>query len=162
MDGRGLQPDNVARITDNSVNTCSEFVADTPLHTQMFEQAVCTADQMSVTLVGKGIKCESNIYVVGLKGADVGKALNRWKRCKPRWQTTTNESVDWCIYDCHYLGGCEQIMLLRWPTSLTDSSWSLCEITLHCNGEQREFSFSPSFSCCIILPVSSSECLSQT
>ena len=108
------------------------------------------------------MKCESNIYVVGLKGADVGKTQNTWKTCKPRWQTTTNESVDWCVYDCHCLGHCEQNMLLRRTKLMTNSSSSLCEIYQHCSGELRELSFFPSFSYSVTLSVYSPECLSQT
>ncbi len=134
----GLQPSDAARITDNSIDTCSDFATDSPQYTQMFLQSNCSKDQMSVTLVGQDMKCDSNIYVVGLKGADVGKTLNKWKICKLRWQTTTSESVDWCFYECHCDGGCEQIMLLRWPKSLTDNSWRLCEIYQHCKGQQPE------------------------
>ena len=121
-------------LNDNSTHTCSAFVAHKPQMTQIFKPAVCTTDQMSVTLVGEQMKCGQNVYVVGLKGADVGKPFNTWKTCKPRWQETLDSGVEWCNYDCSCTGGCEQVMVSRRPQALVDSSWILCDITQYCNG----------------------------
>ena len=124
----------MTKLEDNSISTCSRFVADGHQYTQIFQQTTCTTDRMSVTLVGQDMKCVDNMYVVGLTGSEVGKANNKWKTCRPRWQTTTDDNLDWCIYDCICTGDCEQVMALRWPKKLADSSWTLCDIFYHCNG----------------------------
>jgi len=141
IERHGLQPDNGTNLNDNSIATCSQFVTDGHQHTQIFQQTICTIDRMSVTLVGQDMKCVDNMYVAGLTGSDVGKAINKWKRCRPRRQTTTDDNLDWCIYECICTGNCEQVMALRWPKKLADSSWTLCDISYHCSGRISVFSF---------------------
>jgi len=96
---------------------------------------------MSVTLVGQHMRCIDNVYVVGLTGSDVGRRINSWKRCRPSWQTGTDDNADWCHYDCTCAGGCEQTMVLRWPKMLTDRSWTLCDISYYCTGKIPVFYF---------------------
>ena len=64
--------------------------------------------------------CSQSTYVVGLSGAEVGKANNKWKTCKQRWEITDNDNKDWCLYDCNCTAACEQVMGFRWPKSLCD------------------------------------------
>ena len=89
---------------------------------------------MSVTSVGQDMRCVDNMYVVGLTGSDVRKANNKEKTFKPIWQTTVDDNVDWCMYDCICPVGCEHVMALRWPNKLTESSWTPCDISYYSNG----------------------------
>ncbi|KAK2145809.1 hypothetical protein LSH36_656g01083 [Paralvinella palmiformis] len=130
----GLQPDNITNLNDDLIATCSRFATDKHQYTQIFKKVNCSNDRMSVTLIGQDMNCTDSIYVVGLTGSDAGKANNKWKTCLSRWQTTTDDNVDWCIYDCTCTGGCEELMVLRWPNILTSSSFTLCDISYHCNG----------------------------
>ena len=118
-------------LHDDSTHTCSVFVAVHHGHTQIFDQAVCATDQVSVTLVGKEMNCLQDIYLAGLTGSDVEKARNRWRAC----HTTTDNGVDWCSFHCQCSGRCEQVMVLRWPQTPAHSSWTLCDIYQHCNGK---------------------------
>ena len=96
----GLQPDDVTCLNDNSSYTCSVFLEKNRPYTQIFEQAVCDNEQMSVTLMGNQMNCDENIYVVGLTESDVGKSVNRWK-------TSSENHAELCNYDCHCTGRCE-------------------------------------------------------
>ncbi|KAK2159366.1 hypothetical protein LSH36_154g06026 [Paralvinella palmiformis] len=73
--------------------------------------------------------CCRNLYIVGLTRPDIGKLLNKWKTCTQTWQKTNDDNVEWCSYDCD----CEQVMLLRWPETISESSWTLCDISEQCN-----------------------------
>lgn len=137
VDEDGLTPDDVTRINDESTKTCSVFKAERPIFTQLFQTTSCTADHMSVTLVGRDMTCDGHLFVVGLTEADVGKSMNTWTTCRRVWHASSPESVDWCIYDCKCTKGCEQVMVLRWPETVNDSSWTLCDISTHCNGMTR-------------------------
>ena len=137
----GLQPDNITNLNDDLIATCSRFATDKHQYTQIFKKVNCSNDRMSVTLIGQDMNCTDSIYVVGLTGSDAGKANNKWKTCLSRWQTTTDDNVDWCIYDCTCTGGCEELMVLRWPNILTSSSFTLCDISYHCNGKILVFYF---------------------
>ena len=135
VDKRGLQIDDTKHISDNSTDTCATFLASKLQHTQVFKESYCNADRMAVTVVGRNMKCDEDLYVVGLTVTDVNKPLNRWKTCKHIWQATNDDNTEWCSYECDCSRGCEQVMLLRWPKTLSDSSWTLCDISEHCNGK---------------------------
>ena len=137
-EARGIQPDDVANLNDTSTLSCSKFVSDGTRYTQLFKQSYCNADHMSVTIVGLDMECEQDLYVVALSEDDVDKPLNRWKTCKVSWHTTSTDNKQWCSYDCECSRGCEQVMLLRWPKTPSASTWTLCDISEHCNG-MRQF-----------------------
>ena len=134
IEDRSIQPDDVTYLNDNSTFTCSNFVTNRQQYTQIFKESFCADDQMSVTVVGRQMTCDNGLYVVGLSPPDVGKPLNKWKRCQQTWHITTDDDIEWCSYDCHCSGQCEQTMLLRWPKTMTDNSWTLCDIIQHCGG----------------------------
>jgi len=130
----GLQPDDVIHLNDNSTSTCSNFVTNRQQYTQIFKDSFCADDQMSVTLVGRQMACDNGLYVVGLSPPDVGKPQNIWKRCQQTRHITTDSDTEWCSYDCHCSGRCVQTMVLKWPQTMTDTSWTLCDIIQHCGG----------------------------
>ena len=135
IERNGFQPDNIEYLRDNSIQTCTSFVAGNLQYTQLFKKTYCSADVMTVTLVGRDMKCGQDLSVVGLTAADVNKPFNRWKTCKQIWQATGDDGAEWCSYECDCSGGCKQVMLLRWPKMLSDYSWTLCDISEHCNGK---------------------------
>ncbi|KAK2159033.1 hypothetical protein LSH36_160g05008 [Paralvinella palmiformis] len=96
-------------------------------------EAYCDVKRMTVTIVGQDMGCGQNLYIVGLTQPDIGKPLNRWKTCNQTWQKTNDDNVEWCSYDCDCSGVCEQVMLLRWPVTISESSWTLCDISEQCN-----------------------------
>ena len=130
----GSHAEDIDMLRDSSPQTCSRFVSDKYQHTQLFKESYCNSDRMTVTVVGQDMGCGQDLYVVGLSAADVGKPLNRWKICKLTWNTTNADNMEWCSYDCDCSGGCEEVMLLRWPKPLSASTWTLCDISEHCNG----------------------------
>ncbi|KAK2140293.1 hypothetical protein LSH36_1399g00034 [Paralvinella palmiformis] len=138
IEERGLQPDDVTPLNDNSTRTCSTFASTRPRHTQIFAQSVCSTDKMSITLVGQRMKCDNDLYVAGLAGPDVGKPLNKWQSCQRRWENTTDDGVEWCSFNCDCINGCDQIMVLRWPKILADTSWNLCDIIQSCTASCPE------------------------
>lgn len=140
IEERGLQPDDVTPLNDNSTRTCSTFASTRRRHTQIFAQSVCSTDKMSITLVGQRMKCDNDLYVAGLAGSDVGKPLNKWQSCQRRWENTTDDGVEWCSFNCDCINGCDQIMVLRWPKILADTSWNLCDIIQSCTGKFYHFS----------------------
>jgi hypothetical protein len=131
----GVQPDEVKYLNDNFTETCSNFVTNRRQHTQLFKERYCDVNKMTVTVVGREMGCGQGLYLVGLTKPDVGKPLNRWKMCKLNMEATTEDKVEWCSYDCDCSGGCEQVMLLRWPNMALNTSWTLCDISEHCNGK---------------------------
>ena len=72
--------------------------------------------------------CGQNVYVVGLTVAGVNKSLNRWKACK-------QIGIEWGSYECHCSVGRKQVMLIEWPVTLTNLSWTLCDISEYCDGK---------------------------
>ncbi|KAK2143023.1 hypothetical protein LSH36_886g00038 [Paralvinella palmiformis] len=138
IERHGLQPDNGTNLNDNSIATCSQFVTDGHQHTQIFQQTICTIDRMSVTLVGQDMKCVDNMYVAGLTGSDVGKAINKWKRCRPRRQTTTDDNLDWCIYECICTGYCSnQSICYMYGKGSWDDGIEFCKL-IHPNARMIE------------------------
>ena len=135
VEKRGLQPDDVTYLNDNLTLTCSNFITNRQQYTQIFKESFCACDHMHVTVVGRHMACDNGLYVAGLSPPDVGKPLNKWKRCQKTYERyTTSNALEWCLYDCHCSGRCEQTMLLRWPKTMTDNSWTLCDIIQHCVG----------------------------
>ena len=129
VERNGLQPDNIEHLRDNSIQTCASFVAGKFQYTQLFKETYCSVDVMTVTLVGRDMKCGQDFYVVGLTAADVNKTFNRWKTCKQTWQATGEDGSEWCSYECRCSGECKQVMLLRWPKQTSEGSWTLCDIS---------------------------------
>ena len=105
-------------------------------YTQLFKESNCNEEEMTVTVIGRDMKCGQDLYVVGLTAADVNRSLNTWRTCKQLGQAITEDNTEWSSYECHCSGGCKQVMLLRWPKQISESSWTLCDITEQCYGKR--------------------------
>ena len=134
VDENGVQTSNITMMYDDSAMTCATFTASKIQQTKMYKTSSCSADTLTVTTVGRVLGCDRDLYVVGMTSPDAGARRDRWTKCAPKWQATDQYNAEWCSFNCHCTGGCQQVMVAKWPKTLADSSWSLCDIRLNCDG----------------------------
>ena len=139
VDGNGVQTSNITMLYDDSAMTCADFTASKIQQTKVYKTSSCPADTLTVTTVGQDLGCDRDLYVVWMTSPDAGARRDRWTKCAPTWQATDQYDAEWCSFNCHCTGGCQQVMVAKWPKTLADSSWSLCDIRLNCDGRVYDF-----------------------
>ncbi|KAK2162817.1 hypothetical protein LSH36_91g06029 [Paralvinella palmiformis] len=122
-------------MIDNVPDTCFTFkVSDNtevPKPTQFrIKPDEHIADYVNVTLVGTNLGCGHDLHVTPLSAAETGKWTGRWTTCSLR-ETSMYEDKELCSYDCHCPGICEEIQILKWPTTVSDGSWSVCHTCIN-------------------------------
>jgi hypothetical protein len=133
VDQQGIQPDDITKLHDDSSLTCATFTASKTQQTKIYEPSTCSAGQLTITVVGNNLDC-SRLYVVGMTTPGEGARRDRWAKCTLTWQTIDQNSAEWCSFACLCTGGCQQVMVAKWPKTMAESSWTLCAIRQNCVG----------------------------
>lgn len=127
-------PDNECYLTDNSIETCSMFNisidAPVPIRTKFRIQLPSYVEgRVNVSLIGTNIRCDNSFFVTPLSEAETERWTGHWTTCPLRGTSIIGEKES-CFYECRCSGGCEEIQIIRMPSSVVDSSWSLCDVSM--------------------------------
>jgi hypothetical protein len=123
-------PTNESSITDDSVETCSDFQTrdnDTLLHNTHLRivQGAGQVGDINVTITGGRLECRSNLYVTPLAIHQSHSWLGRWIRCT-LLETSMDENRERCTYFCTSPGYWREIQVLK----VDEYSWEICHINI--------------------------------
>ena len=121
-----IKPNDGNLITDGSKTTCAAFESDTEKYTKFrFPVQDVQAEWVNVTLRGTDLGCGRNLYVTPLSAAETETWLGLWTLCKLENVTTDGEK---CLYLCHCKTGCKEIQVMKVPSNIQETAWTLCHI----------------------------------
>jgi len=132
---QSLIPDDANLLTDYLADTCAIFniIADArvPIISHFRIQLPPeNRHPINVSLIGNNINCGRSFYVTSFSPAETETWTGRWSTCTLIEKSLSKKNDENCLYMCQCSGCCEEIQIIRQPTSVEDSSWSLCEISL--------------------------------
>lgn len=134
FDEVSIASDEGSYLTDADPNTCTSFNLDdgatVPLRTKFRIRLPANIGHcMNVTLIGADMNCDGTIYVSPLSVRQGEKWTGRWSSC-PLSERSVSDGTEQCLYLCSCSRSCEEIQIIRMPSSVQDSSWTLCEVSL--------------------------------
>ena len=126
--------DEDSYLTDADQSTCTSFNleagAQVPLRTKFrIRLPEHLAGCLNVTLIGTHINCDGTFYVSPLSTGQAKKWTGRWSTC-PLLQRRVSGENEQCFYTCSCRRYCEELQIIRMPSSVEDSNWTLCEVLL--------------------------------
>ena len=132
FDQASLIPDKVRFLSHESPDTCASFInhGEKPRRTKFrISGDDVQVNRVNVTLIGTNMGCGHNLYVTPLSAAETEKWTGRWSVCQ-LMETSIYETKEKCTYDCPCSGSCKEIQILKQPSVMRDSSWSLCHLCI--------------------------------
>ncbi|KAK2149258.1 hypothetical protein LSH36_458g01020, partial [Paralvinella palmiformis] len=141
FENTSLLPDNETLFLDEFIETCARFNlgddAKVPLRTAFRIPVAADVVQMvNVSLIGVNMAFGRHLYITALSAAETEKWTGRWTTCRLR-ETSMYENKEKCLYECQISGSGAQIQVMKIPSSVDDSSWSLCNILLIYGGMEK-------------------------
>ena len=133
FDERGIVPDNHDFLTNISPESCTSFgIPEGRNMAQQTKFRIYLDDDedtvgVIVNVTGTNLGCGYNLYVSPLAQLETEKWTGRWSSC-PILEISTVADKDICSYNCTCRGGCEEIQIMKWPRSIQESYWTLCEV----------------------------------
>ncbi|KAK2146178.1 hypothetical protein LSH36_626g01004 [Paralvinella palmiformis] len=131
---QSLIPDDESLLTDYVPDTCAIFNINADARVPIISHfriqlPSVNGNPINVSLIGNNINCGRYFYVTSLSPAETETWTGRWSTCT-LIEKSLSENDENCLYMCQCSGCCEEIQIIRQPTSVEDSYWSLCEISL--------------------------------
>ena len=134
FDERGIVPDNHDFLTNNSPESCTSFGLPEGRNMAQHSKIRIYLDDdedtvgVVVNVTGTNLGCGYNLYVAPLSQVETEKWTGRWTSC-PIMGTSADVEKERCIYNCTCRGGCEEIQIMKWPRSIEESYWMLCQVS---------------------------------
>jgi len=129
-----LIPQEETYFSDDDASTCTEFSvgkdAQLPISSHFrIGLPLDHGNLINASMTGIHIKCDDSFYVAPLSFAETKKWTGIWTTCTLNTKTMYGRK-ETCLYGCRCSGCCEEIQIIRMPSSIAASSWFLCDLQL--------------------------------
>ncbi|KAK2165147.1 hypothetical protein LSH36_54g05000 [Paralvinella palmiformis] len=127
-------PDEEFHLIDVSRTSCASFNVNRPSTGKPwfvnFRIKFSNRENgIKVNLTGTNLRCGDMLNVMPISNDQTQKWTGQFSRC-PLLDTITDDGKERCSFDCQCLERCEEIQVLRMPYFTSETSWTICDISV--------------------------------